>query len=108
MQSQEQLSSTKTDTIESKLDMVNEKLTENSLAWEMLKEQKHTIKRLFIVIFVLIFLWFATVIGFGIYLNQFDFSEEKTETIEQVVEAEQQGDNNSVDGGDINYGVSKG
>lgn len=104
MQSTEQLSNTKKDTIEAKIDDVDRKLTENSLAWEMLKEQKKTIKRLFLVIFVLIFLWFATVVGFGIYLNQFTFEDETVQTIE----AEQQGDYNSVQGGDVNYGVSKG
>ena len=100
----EQSNNTKSDTIMDKLDAVDEKLTENSLAWEMLKEQKRTIKRLFYVIFVLIFLWFATVVGFGIYLNQFTFEDETVQTIE----AEQNGDYNSVQGGDVNYGVSKG
>lgn len=99
----EQFNSTKKDTIEQKIDEVEKKITENSLAWEMLKEQKRTIKRLFTVVFVLIFLWFATVVGFGIYLNQFDFEDE----IVQSVEAEQNGDNNSVNGGNI-YGVSEG
>jgi hypothetical protein len=71
----------------------------------MLKEQKRTIKRLFTVVFVLIFLWFATVVGFGIYLNQFDF--ESAETIEQSIEADQNGDYNSVQGGDVNYGSAE-
>ena len=75
-------------------------MSENSLAWEMLKEQKMTIKRLFVVVFVLIFLWFGTVVGFGLYLNQFNFEDEITQT----VEAEQSGNNNTVNGGDI-YGV---
>ena len=47
-----------TTTTESKLseqiEAVENKLNENSLAWEMLKEQKRTIKRLFTTIFVLI------------------------------------------------------
>ena len=105
MQSTEPLSNTKKDTIEQKIDNLDEKLTTNSLAWEMLKEQKRTIKRLFYVIFVLIFLWFATVVGFGIYLNQFDF--ENTETIEQSIEADQDGDYNLVQGGDVNYGSTE-
>lgn len=104
MQSTERLSNTKKDTIEAKIDDVDRKLTTHSLEWEMLKEQKQTIKRLFLVIFVLIFLWFATVVGFGLYLNQFTFEDETVQTIE----AEQQGDYNSVQGGDVNYGVSKG
>ena len=99
----EQSSNTKSNTtIEDKIDEVNDKLTQNSLAWEMLREQKTTIKRLFTVIFVLIFLWFGTVVGFGLYLNQFNFSDE----IEQSIEATQEGDNNTVNGGDI-YGIPK-
>lgn len=67
----------------------------------MLKEQKKTIKRLFIVIFVLIFLWFSTVVGFGLYLNQYDYGD-VTE-----IEATQEGESNIVNGGDM-YGVPEG
>ena len=100
MQSTEQSNNMKNDTIlsneiENNLNEVKKKLTENSLAWEMLKEQKRTIKRLFYVIFVLIFLWFATVVGFGLYLNQFDFTDTITE---ETIDAEQIGDSNIVGG----------
>ena len=89
-----------TTTTESKLseqiEAVENKLNENSLAWEMLKEQKRTIKRLFTTIFVLIaflFVIIAGVLGTTIYLlNNYDFSDT------QSIEYTQDGTGNNIIG----------
>ena len=108
MQSTKPLNSTKKDTIlEQKINNLDNKLTQHSIEWEMLKEQQRTNKRLFIIIVVLVLLYFLTVVGFMVYLNQYDF-EDTEQTIEQILEAEQEGDYNSVNGGDIIYGETEG
>ena len=84
--------------LEKKLDNVESKLNENSLAWEMLKEQKRTIKRLFTTIFVLIALIFVMICGFiggALYVvNNYDLEDFAS------VEYVQDGTGNNIIGND--------
>ena len=61
---------------------------------------ERTIRRLWITIIVLIVLMAGLSVGFFVYESQFEDYSEVTE-----IEAEQEGDNNLVAGGDINYGA---
>lgn len=78
-------------------------LKDNSFAMEMLREQKRQNKRKDITILVILALWFATVVAFVAYLNQYDYAS-TTETI--AITASQDGEgNNTVVGGDYDYGT---
>lgn len=79
-------------------------LKDNSFAMEMLREQKRQNKRKDITILAILILWFATVIAFVAYLNQFDYSS-TTETVS--ITASQDGSGtNTVVGGDYEYGAN--
>lgn len=88
-----------TASLDAKIDSVEKKLNENSLAWEMLKEQKRTIKRLFTTIFVLIAFIFVMICGFiggALYVyNNFDI-----EDVASSVEYVQDGTGNNIIGND--------
>lgn len=58
----------------------------HSLAYELLQETKKRSKRDFIVIVILIILLFACNMGWIIFINQFEVSNEETTTLEQVQE----------------------
>ena len=68
--------------VEQKLDRVQEKFEENTLAMEMLKELKKSGKRKFIIIVILIIALIGTNVGWLIYESQF----ETVETTEQYME----------------------
>ena len=55
-------------------------MKDESLALELLKDSSKRNKRTFTVLLVVIFLWFATIVGFVWYINQFDFISEYTNT----------------------------
>lgn len=57
-------------------------MKEESLAMELIKDSSKRNRRTFIALIVVIFLWFATILSFVWYINQFDFV---TETVEQEV-----------------------
>lgn len=87
-----------TERLDEKIEAVENKLNENSLAWEMLKEQKKTIKRLFTTIFILIAFIFAMICGFiggALYVvNNYDL--EDFASVENV----QDGTGNNIIGND--------
>ena len=74
---------------------------ENSFAMEMLKELSQQNKRLGIIIIIISSLWFSTIVGFGLYLNQYDYT---TETY--TVESEDNGNAIINEGGDVKIGES--
>lgn len=53
---------------------------EKSFAMQLLEDMKKQNKRMFVTIMIIIFLWFATIISFVYYINQFDFVSEYTNT----------------------------
>lgn len=55
-------------------------MKDESLALELLRDSSKRNKRTFIVLLVVIFLWFTTIVGFVWYINQFDFISEYTNT----------------------------
>lgn len=57
-------------------------MKEESLAMELIRDSSKRNKRTFIALLIVIFLWFATILSFVWYINQFDFV---TETVEQEV-----------------------
>ena len=69
---------------------------ENSFAMEMLKELSQQNKRLGVIIIIIASLWFSTIVGFGLYLNQYDYT---TETY--TVESEDYGNAIINGGGDV-------
>lgn len=75
-----------------------------SLATELIRELKSTSKRWFIAFIVVLSLWFATIGGFIIYLS-LPIEETVTETVTQ--DADDNGDNNYIGGGN-NVGSSDG
>lgn len=83
-------------------------LKEQSLAMEILREQRKSNKRLFIALIVVLCMWFATIGGFLYYINTTDYVE-----ITETAEVENQdGDANACVGdncnnGDVNYGKSE-
>lgn len=93
-----------TESLDAKLEAVENKLNENSLAWEMLKEQKKTIKRLFTTIFILIAFIFAMIcsfVGGALYIyNNFDMDDyASSSSVEYVQDGTGNniiGDNNEV------------
>ena len=64
--------------IERKLEELDNKLENNTLAMEMLKELKKSAKRWFILTITFALLFFATVIGVLIYESQFETITEET------------------------------
>lgn len=65
--------------IEHKLDKVQEKFEENTLAMEMLKELKKSGTRKFIIIIILVLALIGTNVGWLIYESQFEtITEEET------------------------------
>lgn len=72
--------------VEQKLDNVQQKFEENTLAMEMLKELKKTSKRWFIAFIVVLIMLFATNIGWLIYESQFEtiVEEETTQYVEDI------------------------
>ena len=90
--------------VEQKLNKVEKKIDENTLAMEMLRELKKSSKRWFIAFIVVLVMLFATNIGWMIYEGQFEIV---TETEETIVDSEDNGmatylENSNA--GDINYG----
>ena len=78
-----------------------QELKSNSFAMEMLREQKAQNKRKDRIIIAILMLWFATIVAFVIYLNQFTISS-TSETVE--IEASQDGSGtNTFVGGDYDY-----
>ena len=75
---------------------------QHSLAWEMIKELSKTMKRQTVIIFVILGLWFASIVGFVWYINQYDYSsyEISTDGGGNAYYNEQSGD------GEINYGTN--
>lgn len=72
---------------------------EESFAKALLKEYAKTAKRWFIIAMVILFAWLATIGGFLLYLNQYDFSSTS-------IEATQDGEGvNIANCGDLNYGA---
>ncbi len=63
-------------------------ISEKSIAMELLMEIRLQTKRWMIAFFTVVILWFATIVGFVWYLNQYDFSSYEV---------------NSQDGGNANY-----
>jgi len=88
--------------VEKKLDKVQEKFEENTLALEMLRELKSQSKRKDAIIIILIGVILAMIIGFFVYEGQFETITEET-TVDS-------GDNGiatyleNSNTGDINYG----
>ena len=82
--------------------MKTKNIEEKSLAKELLEDAKRTNKRMFIIILVILFMWFAT-IGYLVYiLNDIGTIETTTQEVQQESES---GNNNFVGGnGDINNG----
>lgn len=82
--------------------METKNIEEKSLARELLEDAKRTNKRMFIIILVILFMWFAT-IGYLVYiLNDIGTIETTTQEVQQESES---GNNNFVGGnGDINNG----
>lgn len=74
---------------------------EDSFAMEMLKELSQQNKRLGVIIIIIASLWFSTIVGFGLYLNQYDYT---TETY--TVESEDNGNAIINEGGDVKVGES--
>lgn len=83
--------------IERKLEKVDKKLEESSLAMEMLKELKKSGKRKFIIIIILIVALIATNVGWLIYNAQFEtITEEETE--QHIVQEQTDVENSSMSG----------
>ena len=94
----------KLEKVEKKLNKVQEKFDENTLAMEMLRELKKSSKRWFIAFIIVLLMLFATNMGWMLYEGQF---ETVTETEETIVDSEDNGiatylENSNM--GDINYG----
>ena len=66
--------------IEGKLEEVNKKLEDNTLAMEMLKELKKQGQHKFIIIIILIIALIGTNVGWLIYESQFETITEETTT----------------------------
>ena len=72
--------------VEQKLDKVQSKFEENTLAMEMLKELKKSGQRKFIIIVILIIALIGTNVGWLIYESQFEtvVEDETTQYIEDI------------------------
>lgn len=90
----------KEDVIEMKKEVT--KVKEDSLAWQMLQNEKQNSKRLFTIILVILSMWFIT-IGYLVYvLNDIG----TIETSEQTVEGVEKIENSNITNGDM-YGEDK-
>lgn len=59
-------------------------MKDESLAMELLRDSSKRNKRTFAVLLVVIFLWFATIVSFVYYINQFDFVTETTQEMNDI------------------------
>lgn len=75
-------------------------MKDDTLAMELLKEQRTNAKRWFIAFIVVLGLWFATIGGFITYLS----IPSEVSSVEQQIE---DSDNNSVIGGDYYVGSTE-
>lgn len=71
-----------------------EKVKEQSLAWEMVKDAEKTNKRQFIIILVILTMWFCT-IGYLIYVLN-DIGVEETTTTQEISQTNENGYNNYI------------
>lgn len=62
------------DSIKSDIERVEETVNDRSLAYEILKDLRRTTKYLWIALFIVLALWAATIAGFLLYMNQYDYS----------------------------------
>ena len=69
------------------------------------REERHT-KRLVISLIITILLMFVTNLAWLIAWNQYDY--ESADEITSTMTASQDGEHNSIKGGDINYGEANG
>ncbi|MBR6051141.1 MAG: hypothetical protein IKP68_08070 [Clostridia bacterium] len=70
--------------------------------WSLSAELAKSNRRMFIVLMVVIFLWFTTIAGFVLYLNQYDYASEST-----TIDAVQDGSGTNIVGnGDVSYGAT--
>ena len=69
----------------------------HSSEWILSRELARVNKRLFISLILVIILWFSTILGFVIYLNQYDFTSETVTTQNETITVD------SGDGGTANY-----
>ena len=76
----------KLEKVEKKLNKVEEKFEESTLAMEMLKELKKQGHHKFIIIIILIIALIGTNIGWLIYNGQFETLAEEETTMEQYME----------------------
>lgn len=74
---------------------------ENSLAMELLNDMKKTNKRMFVILFVVLSLWFTTIGMFVYYISHYTYEE----TIEYV---ETHDEGNACIGDSCNNGVING
>lgn len=75
-------------------------MKDDTLAMELIKEQRTNAKRWFIAFIVVLGLWFATIGGFIAYLS----IPSEVSSVEQQIE---DSDNNSVIGGDYYVGSTE-
>lgn len=59
-------------------------MNNESLALELLRDSAKRNKRTFAVLLIVIFLWFATIVSFVYYINQFDFVTETTQEMSNI------------------------
>ena len=79
----------KLDRVEEKLDTVQHKFEESTLAMEMLKELKRSGTRKFIIIVILIIALIGTNVGWLIYESTFEtIVEESTQTIDDIEDSD--------------------
>lgn len=89
--------------VEEKLDKVQVKVEENTLAMEMLQDKKRTIRYMFIIILILILALVGTNIVWFLYESQFETVQEtETTTIDSGNGIATYLENSK--SGDINYG----
>ena len=53
----------------------NKAKEERSTEWNLSLELAKSNKRMFVILITVIVLWFATIVGFMLYLNQYDFTD---------------------------------
>ena len=53
----------------------NKSKEERSTEWSLSLELAKSNKRMFVILITVIVLWFATIVGFMLYLNQYDFTD---------------------------------
>ena len=76
---------------------------ERSTEWSLSLELAKSNKRMFVILITVIVLWFATIVGFVLYMSQYDYSSYEITT--------DQGGNafyGEVGEGDLNYGSNSG